>query len=365
METVIDNETNEIVISKTHHWKTRVFSVIGLIGLVVGFGYIFHEGYLIATDGFAAPFILGPDNDMVVQGALKLAEVRLEKGRAISEEQGIEASLTNSKAALVKLDELKALAQNALTFANSTATQQVSLGGTDLIVLANQKKALNIMLDRQTGLTAEAKKNFDAGTLTQVEYQQQQQALDQIQVALFNNDHTKMQTDVLLGEATLGLQSLVGNKHGNNSMPMPAILSAADLMGRIELQKLQLDALIKTALAEKDRIQLELTDIAILEKQVMSRPMFAAMNGTINAAFIPYNQMKNSFTDKEIVPGDSVYDCIWGIFACKKVGSVKDIVAGETVLLDPTSDSQTRGQFITLNLYNSDTMYSKVLRVRP
>jgi len=343
---------------KIKHWKTRVFSFVALASLVGSCGYASREGYYIATDGFCAPFILGPDNDMVVQSALKMAEVKLEKGRALSEQKSIEAQLEDGELALIKLDKLKELGEHALAFTDTTTNQQVAIGGTDIATLAEQKKALQVMLGRQTALTAEAKRNYEAGILKLPEYQLQQQALDNIQIALFSNDHVKIQTDVLLSQATLGLQSLTGNKNGNNSMPMPAILTAADLMGRIEIQRLQIDGLMKTGLAEKERVQSELADIAVLEKQVMSRPVFSAINSNVNVAFLPYEQADNAST------GTPVYDCIWGLFACKNVGTVKDIIVGETVLIDPMSSSQSRGRYITLDV-KSEAMRSKILRLRP
>ena len=344
---------------KVSHFKTRVFSFIALTVLASSCAYVGHEGYYIVSDGFAAPFILGPDNDLVVQSSLKMAEVKLEKGRDISEQKAIEASLEDSERAIIKLDSLKELGKHALAFTDTTTRQQVSIGGSDLVTLAGEKKALYEMQERQALLTGQAKKDYEAGTITQMQYQQQQQALDQIQVALFNNDHVKMQTDVLLGQATLGLQSLIGSQNGNNSMPMPAILTAADLMGRIEIQRLQVDALMKTELAEKERVDSELSDIAVLEKQIMSRPIFAAMGGDINAAFVPYDQSKG------VVSGTSVYDCIWGLFACKNVGSVRDVIKGESSLIDPVSGSQSRGIYITLNVNDAEAMQKKILRVRP
>jgi len=361
METTIGNGTTMETIDvqpKKNYWKTRVLSFVALAALTGSCGLTAREAYYMKTDGFAVPFVLGPDNDMVVQSALKMAEIKLQKGLAISEKKAAENNIANSRAALAKLKDMKNMGDNALKFSNTTDNRQVAIGGTDLAVLAEQKKALQVMLERQTALTEQAKKNYSSGAATQVEYQQQQQALDSIQVALFNNDHTKMQTDVVLGQAALGLQALNNNKNGNNSMPSQEVLTVADLMGRIEIQRLQADSVLQTQLAEKERVESELNDIEALEKQVMTRPIFAAINGTMNVLFVPYSQID------DVVVGTPIYDCVWGLVDCKKVGNIKGLVAGETMLQDPISSSQVRGVFMTIDINNSKVMQSKILRLR-
>jgi len=61
--------------------------------------------------------------------------------------------------------------------------------------------------------------------------------------------------------------------------------------------------------------------------------------------------------------GAGVYDCVWGLFNCKQVGTVAEIVPGEVILPDPWGTT-TRGQFAVLELREHHSAKSKSLRVR-
>jgi hypothetical protein len=54
---------------------------------------------------------------------------------------------------------------------------------------------------------------------------------------------------------------------------------------------------------------------------------------------------------------------VWGVFACKPVGTITEIVPGEVILPDPWGNP-ARGQYAVLDLSNHDAAKSKVLRVR-
>ena len=52
-----------------------------------------------------------------------------------------------------------------------------------------------------------------------------------------------------------------------------------------------------------------------------------------------------------------------GIFLCKPVGRVGEIVSGEVILPDPWGN-QARGQYAVLDLLDHDAARAKTLRVR-
>lgn len=354
----IDEASMEIpkIFSLGKHWKTRIFSFIAFAGLASGCGYLGREGYFIATDGFAAPFILGPDNDLVVQSELKLAEVEMEKNRDISIKTSTESDIQACEKALTELSDMKLVAQKALTWTDTTTGQQVSIGNVDIDKLDEQQKTLSQMLDRQSVFMNDAKKNLEAGLLTQPDYEKEAQTYDQLRVAMVENNRSKLASQLLLSQAALGQQQIHSQAA---NQPMPQQVMAANILTTIETQTLQTQALMRTAVAEHDRSSKELLDISILEKQVMARPIFQATKANINAAFVPYAQSKG------VIPGTPVMYCMWDLFSCKQVGKVESIVDGEAILLDPMSATQTRGIYVLLDVKDAEAMQSKILRFRP
>jgi hypothetical protein len=339
------------------HFKTRVFSFLALSAMVGGCGYVGQQTYYVITDSFVAPAILSPNNDLVLEQKVKLEQILLEKGRAQSSLEEADADLEAGERAIVSLNDLKGMAKNALSWTKTTTGQQVSAGSADLVTLASQRETLNKMLGQQTLLTAEAQTNFEAGLIQKADLTKEIQSLDQIQLALFENERSRMATNLLLSQASLGQQSL----YSKGSNPMPEQVMSADQLVRIEVQLLQTEAEMRTKLAEKTRVQEELVKISQLETDLRSRPIFQAIDKQLDIAFSPYTSLK------DIAPGASLMDCTWGVLNCREVGKVASIIPGETILPDIFGSGQVRGQFISLDLnknYHDDAMQSKVLRIR-
>jgi hypothetical protein len=334
-------------------WKTRIFSLVALSAMVGSCGYIAHETYFIATDSFVAPAILGPDNDLVLDSKIKLSQILLEKGKAESDLEEANADLEAGQKAIARLNELKIFASQALSWTKTTTGQQVVTGNTDLTALATQRDTLTQMLERQTALTEAAQRNLEAGLIQKPDYEREVQALDAARLALVENDRSKLQTNLLLNTAALGQQSL----YSKGSMPMPEQVMSADQLVRIECQMLETEAEMRAKTAAKRSLELELAKINTLESELRARPIFRAVETNVDVAFVPYTQIKG------VMPGTRVMNCVWGIFLCKDVGRVQEVISGETVLTDPWG-SQARGQFITLEVQDRLSMQSKVLRIR-
>jgi len=340
------------------HIKTRIFSFIALAALATGCGTIVGEGFYVATDSFIAPAMIGPTSDLVLDAKLKLSTLLLEKGKAQILLEEDNADIEAGDAAIIKLNGLKDVAKNALSFTKTTTGYQISIGSSDLNTLASQKATLNQMLDRQQSITDEAKKNLDAGLIQKSDYIKEVQQLDVAQVALFENERSRMQTNLLLGQASLTQQSM---NTKNGSVPTPEMMISADELVRLEVELLQTEAIVRAKHYEREQIVLELAKIDDLQKDLMERPLFRAMNSQLDMAFVSYSGLK------DITPNAKLEDCIWGIFKCHEVGTVVEIIPSEVILPDVFTSGQTRGQFITLKLdpkYHDEAMQSKILRVR-
>lgn len=353
------SKETELPVKVATHISTRLFSFITLAGIVVGCVYLGQQTYYVVSDSWVAPAILGPDNDLVLEEKLKLSTLLLEKGKAQATLEADNAALEAGDKAVADLDNLKKVASNALTWTQTTTGQQVSMGSADMHTLASQKEEINQMLERQELLVDGAKKDLAAGLIQKQDYDRELQSLDQVQIALFENERTKMQSELLLTQAAMGQQSLHAGNSG--SMPMPEQVMSMSQLITLECQLLQTQADMRAKSAEKDATQFELQKIASLENDLLARPIFKAIDQNQDIAFAPYPALHG------LVPGAKIMDCVWDVFNCREVGTVLNIIPGETILPDIFNGGQVRGQFITLSLNKNDrdqSMQSKVLRIR-
>jgi hypothetical protein len=92
-------------------------------------------------------------------------------------------------------------------------------------------------------------------------------------------------------------------------------------------------------------------------QQIEERPLFQAVEGDLELAFVPYTQLEG------VSPGAGVYSCLWGLFWCHDVGTVSAMVPGEVVQADPWG-SQVRGEYVVLDLHEHEAARAKTLRIR-
>jgi hypothetical protein len=340
------------------YWKTRVFSFVALAGMVGGCGALGREGYFVATDSFVAPAILSPQSDLVLEQKLKFSQIELEKGRA---EQSIEEcnnSIEADQKAVIRLNELKDMAANALTFSKTTTGAQVNMGGAALQTLSSQAAGIRDMIDRQTSIVNDAKNNLAAGLLPRSEFDREQQSLDALRIQLMDNERSKMSAGLALNQAALTQYALSAKR---NTMFTQEQMMNMDTVARIEVQIFSSEADLRTKNLQKQQMEVELVRVMQLESDLKNRPLFQAIEKQLDVAFSPYTSLKG------IMPGGRLMDCVWGVFNCKEVGKVVSIISGEAILPDIFGAGQVRGQFISLDLHKNrhdEAMQSKVLRVR-
>lgn len=343
-----------------HFIKTRILSFLFLCTMVAGCGYVGSEGYYaVFNDSWVAPAILSPDNDLVIDAKLKYEQLSLEQGKSEAQLAEANADLEAGEKAISELDALKEVAINALTWNKTTTGQQVSLGSADLGKLAEQKETLNQMLTRQALIVDTSKRNLEAGLVQKPDLDREVQAMDQIQIALFENQRTQMQSSLLLTQAAMGQQALYNRAGGK--LFTPEQIMSQDQLVRITCQRLETEATMRTQKAEKEKLEEELKEITKLKGELLARPIFHAIQANIDVAFAPYSALRG------ITKGGHVMSCLWSVVNCREVGKVSDIIPGESILPDPFSSMQTRGQFIVLDLNKDErdlSMKSKTLRIR-
>ncbi|MDP9034999.1 MAG: hypothetical protein M3O50_09335 [Myxococcota bacterium] len=333
---------------------TRVMAFTALTLFVSGVGYGAREVYRAATDSFVAPIILSPDNDMVLASKVKMSELNVERARTVADSEAIDADLAAGEKALVRLDELKRSGQHALAWTIDISARQASAGAVDLRKLAEQKQMLGEMLAKQEALASDAHANLQAGLVSKMDYAREVQALDQVRIALLENERTRAQAELQLLQVSLERRSLSSTA---GAPATPEMILHEDQMLRVELDVLKLEAEMRAKRAEKRVLAEKLATIDELEGQLKTRPIVRAMEKSMDIAFVPYTQRNG------VQPGARVLDCLWGLLHCKDVGEVAEVVPGEVILPDPWG-SQARGQYAVLALTDHDAAMSKILRVR-
>ena len=336
----------------TPHWRARLFAFGALAGFLSLVGYVTHQGYRAATDSFVAPIILSPDNDLVLANKLKLSELQVERAKTAAQLEAIDADVASAERALVRLRALHASTADALAWTTDLSKRQAISGAAELRVLRLQKEALSDLLKKQVSLTDHVRDNMNAGLVSKFDLAHEEQASGRWKVALIETERTALQAQALLQQVTFAQRSL---SHGGP--PMPEQIARDEQLVRIELEMMKLESEQRSKLAEKSVLKEKMALIVDLDRQLKARPVFRALEHSMDVAFVPYTQIDG------LRQGANVFDCVWGIFHCRQVGTVAELVPGEVILPDPWGN-QSRGQYAVLDLREHESAKSKTLRVR-
>jgi hypothetical protein len=326
--------------------KARVVAMAALAVVMAVVVWLGRDVYFVMTDSFVAPAILSPDSDIVLANKLKMSELTVERARAAAELEGIELDLAASEKAVQRLEDLRASSTTALDWTSNEAARKANAAIRDLGRLADERKVLVGMVDRQRELTAKAERDFNAGVISRADHEKETQALDQLQLALIENDRTALISDS---------QPAVLASHKKGLGPEEMVWQEQTV--RLELEMLRVEAESRGKAAQKRALEERVGTLDRLAGELRARPIFQAVEKKLDLAFVPYTQMKG------VERGASVYSCVWGLFSCKTVGTVAEVVPGEVVLPDPWGN-QARGQYAVLTLNDGTSAKDKTLRVR-
>lgn len=336
---------------------TRLSSFAALCGAVGAIGYVASTVYHVATDGFVAPIILSPDSDMVIQSKLSMSQLLAEKMRIVSKKEAIEAELAGAEQALEQLKTLRDASAKALEWTTSITATQAAAGVEDQRTLSHQRTMLSQMIADEESFVGRMKKDMEAGLVAKADYARELHALNQMRVTALENDRAHILSGTQLSQVRLTQQAIQGTT-GRPRIATPEMLMQQDQMVRVQCETIRLEAERRSKLAERRNLDEELAKLEELLAQLKTRPIFRAIEANTNVAFVPYTQIEG------VKSGAEIYDCIWGVLACKSVGRVAELLPGEAVVQDPWG-SPARGQYAILNLDDDRAAQSKTLRVRP
>lgn len=332
---------------------TRLGAFVALSGVVAALAYAGYSVYACARDSFAVPTILSPTSDVVAATKLKLRELHVERVRAVAEIEGIDADLAGAEQAIGRLRELKRTSSDALHWTSKMTSQKATVSAVELEALESQKRVIVDMLAEQQALTDRAQQDVEAGIISRSEFARQQQALSQLQLALLDNTRAMSKGQSALVESQLARQALA-----EQSAPqMPELVTRQEQLIRVDLEIVRIDAERRAKVAQREALVERVAQVDEMVQQIEERPLFQALERDLELAFVPYTQLDG------VAPGAPVYECLWGLFWCRAVGSVAQMVPGEIVQADPWG-SQVRGEYVVLDLADHTAARAKTLRIR-
>jgi hypothetical protein len=321
----------------------RIFAIVTLyvvLGGVLAYGFVM--GFYALNTSWAAPVILSPVDDKsldftekLVTSRQTLEELNVDKKRL---EEGV-AEMNKHKAALLALEpELQAAIARERKHNQATGPQ--------LLELDKQKQSDN--LKTQTVLTqvkeveATIDKDLAAGLITKGDAATQRAALNQAQSSY---------TDSKIGEVLLTDSIL--EKTTTDTKSIDVLDKQAELISEIA----QLDIAIGVAQKQlhEESQQIDRLRQALATAKQTPYYLTASGDNTVYFAFVPYDNRNN------VSSGSSVYDCYLNMIACKKVGIVKQIFAGEEHAIHPIFRTDMRGFLIQMQLEHPESAKSKTV----
>ncbi|MGO9834916.1 MAG: hypothetical protein ACLP1X_11920 [Polyangiaceae bacterium] len=333
---------------------TRLMSFCMLGGVAAMLTYAGDSAYMASRDSFVAPAILSPDSDVIIAGKLKLGELLLERTRVAAAIEGIDAEVAADDKGMTDLEGLRAKLDRSLRFTSEVTANRAVAGSAELDALVRQRAIISAMVSEQKKLERKALADVEAGVISRSEYAKEAQTLSQYELELVENERTTLQRDTEVRETRLTQRALTLQAE---SPLTPELMVREDQKIHVQLEAAHLEAEKRSKLAEKAALSGRIATLDELAAQLKSRPVYKAVDKRLDVAFVPYTQIDG------VQAGARVYSCTWGLFFCKQVGTVSELVAGEILLPDPWGTPQ-RGQYAVLDLWDRESAKSKTLRVR-
>jgi hypothetical protein len=337
------------------HWRTRLFS-LGMLCLVA-FG-LYRGGvaaYYAFRDSFVAPIVFAPDNDMVIQARLSLLRLEAERRAIVLRIDESRGAIEAAEGAIKALADLKLVVPKSIVWSHEVASSASNLASTDLRSLDSQREVLHRAIRAQEASVDEMRRNLESGLVRKADLTREEMELARLRVAALQKDRELSSNEAQRFQSSLARSAL----HGRSSRVLPPeVLAAREQLVRIGLDVLKLQVEKRAKEAQLLAAQQELEKVDDMLAQMKSRPIFRAISSELNVAFVPYSQMEG------VVSGAVVYGCsLWGVFFCRRVGAVVEMLPGEVALQDP-SGTPSRGQYAVLRLEDRSAARERMLRIR-
>jgi hypothetical protein len=321
----------------------RIFAIVTLYAVLAGvLAYGFVMGFYALNTSWAAPVILSPADDKSLDFTEKLVT-----SRQTLEDLNVDLKKLNDGVAEMNKHRaaLEAL-EPELQTAIAREKQHNLATGPQLMELDKQKQADNLktqkVMEQIKEVEATIDKDLAAGLITKGDAATQRAALNQVQSSY---------TDSKIGAVLLTDNIL--EKTTTDTKTLDVLDKQAELISEIA----QLD--IAIAVAQK-QISEETKQVNRLKEAISTAkqtPYYLSVSGAtaVNFAFVPYDNQSSAS------PGSAVYDCYLNMVLCRKVGTVKQIFAGEEHAIHPIFRTDIRGFMIQMQLDHPESAKSKTV----
>ncbi|HTW59375.1 MAG TPA: hypothetical protein VMD99_14685 [Terriglobales bacterium] len=342
------SETKTAAAKQSLHYKLvitlyRIFAIVVLYLVLAGIVvYAFVMGFYAVNSSWAAPVILSAADEKSLDFREKLvtSQQTIEDLKVDTKklDSGV-AEMKKHRDALLELEpQLKEAIAREQAHDRTTGPELSTL---DKQKLADNEKTENVLAQLKQ-VESNINKDLAAGLITQGDAATQLAALNQAADTYTDSKIAQvLLTDSVLDKTTTGTNSL------------NVLVKQAELRSEVA----QLDVAINVAekqLQEESR-QIDRLREAIATAKQSPYYLNAAGGTTLYFAFVPYDNQAYA------VAGSAIYDCYLNMILCRKVGTVKQIFAGEEQALHPIFKTQIRGFLIQMNLDDPASAKSKTV----
>lgn len=323
-----------------------------------------HAGYWAFSDAWVAPLHLSPDSDAVLYVRQQLTRETAERARLEAEVSRLDGQLGALSTALERLGKLRSSSSSAMQWQASVHAGEAGTFQSVLDTLQQQRAQLEGLHRAQAEVTGRAQQDLQSGLIERHEYTKHEQALRSAAAALADNqrliDETLQRKRVAsvsssAYRAKLKAGNVISAKGSQGELPQAMQFQESEIRLELELQKL--DAEHRSTGQLRAVAQDSLDKQHALLEELKAKPLHRAVERSVDLAFVPYSQLEG------VKPGVSVIACDFGVFRCRKVGQVTEVLSGEVVAEGATRELN-RGVYVVLELEESAAIKERLLRLR-
>jgi len=321
----------------------RIFAILTLYLVLAGVvAYGFVMGFYALNTSWAGPVILSPADDKSLDFTEKLVT-----SRQTLEDLNVDTKrLTDGVAEMTKHRSALEALEPELRTAIAREKQHNLATGPELMELDKQKQADNLktqaVMAQVKEVEAAIDKDLAAGLITKGDAATQRAALNQVQSSY---------TDSRIGAVLLTDNIL--EKTTTDTRTLDVLDKQAELISEIA----QLDIAIGVAQKQiyEEAKQIDRLKQALTTAKETPYYLSVSGNNAVYFAFVPYDNQSSAAI------GSSVYDCYLNMVLCRKVGTVKQIFAGEEHAIHPIFRTDIRGFLIQMQLDHPESAKSKTV----
>ncbi len=343
-----------------------LYKALGLAALALIFlglaSYLGTQGFFLLSSRWVAPTIVSPLDDHVLRINTDIAEkeaarekLAVERAQLWTERENAARTATEAHAfrllyleaaRVERADRKDALAQlDALRPGMEVARRELAKSGRAFSGMARTRSdALQKarLIDQEAALTTN--------------HQLAEQAITEFAVADRGIEYGQRLKDLEREIHALDMAASLDWRPGGKPFTTRVLLETRQPI-RARLEEQHADELRQALDGAVVRIDESIGRYDRLLATLRASPWLAAIDGTVNVGFVPYENLKH------VRPGAPLYACSTGLFLCRRVGAVGKVFQGELTQKHPVRQTMLRGAMVQLDLTDPKYGRESVLHV--